>query len=119
MRFGYCTGFAAGMTGPIDYKTLDVIQSAGYDYVEFPLMQLAALAFVGAQDSFPLLSDAKSRMIDTITYHMFEDFHFSEAGIEVICEVEQEGYVMTGMELLMPSKEGECNFSLEFCMRKK
>lgn len=43
MRFGYCTGFAAGMTGPIDYKTLDMIQDAGYDYVEFPLMQLADL----------------------------------------------------------------------------
>lgn len=44
MRFGYCTGFAAGMTGPIDYKTLDMIQAAGYDYVEFPLMQLADLS---------------------------------------------------------------------------
>ena len=43
MRFGYCTGFAAGMTGPIDYKTLDMIEAAGYDYVEFPLMQLADL----------------------------------------------------------------------------
>ena len=43
MRFGYCTGFAAGMTGPIDYQTLEMIQSAGYDYVEFPLMQLADL----------------------------------------------------------------------------
>ena len=43
MRFGYCTGFAAGMTGPIDYKMLDMIEAAGYDYVEFPLMQLADL----------------------------------------------------------------------------
>ena len=43
MRFGYCTGFAAGMTGPIDYRTIDMIASAGYDYVEFPLMQLADL----------------------------------------------------------------------------
>jgi len=43
MRFGYCTGFAAGMTGPIDYKTLALIEQAGYDYVEFPLMQLADL----------------------------------------------------------------------------
>ena len=43
MRFGYCTGFAAGMTGPIDYKTIDMIAAAGYDYVEFPLMQLADL----------------------------------------------------------------------------
>ena len=51
MRFGYCTGFAAGMTGPIDYKTLDMIQSAGYDYVEFPLMQLAELE----EDAFKAL----------------------------------------------------------------
>ncbi len=51
MRFGYCTGFAAGMTGPIDYKTLDMIQAAGYDYVEFPLMQLADLP----QDEFEAL----------------------------------------------------------------
>lgn len=43
MRFGYCTGFAAGMTGPIDYKTLEMIEQAGYDYVEFPLMQLTDL----------------------------------------------------------------------------
>jgi len=43
MRFGYCTGFAAAMTGPIDYQTLDMIEAAGYDYVEFPLMQLADL----------------------------------------------------------------------------
>lgn len=43
MRFGYCTGFAAGMAGPIDYETLELIEKAGYDYVEFPLMQLAEL----------------------------------------------------------------------------
>lgn len=44
MRFGYCTGFAAGMMGPIHYPLLDDIQAAGYDYVEFPLMQVAALS---------------------------------------------------------------------------
>ncbi|MGI6215361.1 MAG: sugar phosphate isomerase/epimerase family protein [Christensenellales bacterium] len=43
MRFGYCTGFAAGMTGSINYNTLKLIESAGYDYVEFPLMQLVDL----------------------------------------------------------------------------
>lgn len=51
MRFGYCTGFAAGMTGPIDYRTLDMIEAAGYDYVEFPLMQLTDLP----QDEFEKL----------------------------------------------------------------
>ena len=58
MRFGYCTGFAAGMTGPIDYKTLDMIQAAGYDYVEFPLMQLADLP----QDEFEALKAYLSGM---------------------------------------------------------
>lgn len=58
MRFGYCTGFAAGMTGPIDYKTLDMIQAAGYDYVEFPLMQLADLP----QDEFDALKAYLSGM---------------------------------------------------------
>lgn len=43
MRFGYCTGFAAGMAGPVDYGTLELIETAGYDYVEFPLMQLSSL----------------------------------------------------------------------------
>lgn len=44
MRFGYCTGFAAGMTGEVNYGLLDEIEAAGYDFVEFPLMQLEALS---------------------------------------------------------------------------
>lgn len=43
MRFGYCTGFAGGMTGPVDYALLHQIDEAGYDYAELPLMQVAAL----------------------------------------------------------------------------
>ena len=40
MRFGYCTGFASNMMGAVNYALLDDIAAAGYDYVEFPLMQL-------------------------------------------------------------------------------
>lgn len=43
MRFGYCTGFAAGMSGPVNYALLEQIEAAGYDFAELPLMQLAAL----------------------------------------------------------------------------
>lgn len=44
MRYGFCTGFAASMSGPIDHPLLDAIAAAGYDFVEFPLMQTAALS---------------------------------------------------------------------------
>ena len=44
MRFGYCTGFASNMMGAVNYALLDDIAAAGYDYVEFPLMQLEALS---------------------------------------------------------------------------
>lgn len=79
-------------------------------------MQLASLAFVGAQDSFPLFSSARSKMIKTISSHEFEDYSFLESGVMVTCDVEQAGYALTGTHLLMPSKEGECYFYLEFSM---
>jgi len=44
VRYGYCTGFASSMTGPVSYPLLEDILAAGYDYVEFPLMQTAALS---------------------------------------------------------------------------
>lgn len=44
MRYGFCTGFAAGMTGDIDHGLVRDIAAAGYDYVEFPMMQIAALS---------------------------------------------------------------------------
>lgn len=79
-------------------------------------MQLAALAFVGARDSFPQFYDARSKMINSISSHVFEDYSFTQAGVNVVCDVEQEGYAMTGMELLAPSEEGECSFYFYFSM---
>lgn len=58
MRFGYCTGFAAGMTGTIQESLLSDIQACGYDYVEFPLMQIEALP----QDGFERLRKRMASM---------------------------------------------------------
>lgn len=44
VRYGCCTGFASSMTGPVSYPLLEDILAAGFDYVEFPLMQTAALS---------------------------------------------------------------------------
>ncbi len=44
IRYGYCTNFASSITGPIFFPLLEDILAAGYDYVEFPLMQTAALS---------------------------------------------------------------------------
>ena len=79
-------------------------------------MQLATLAFVGARDSFPQFGAARSKMIEIISSHVFEDYSFTQAGVNVVCDVEQEGYSVTGMELLIPSEEGECSFYLNFSM---
>ncbi len=79
-------------------------------------MQLASLAFVGAQDAFPQFSSARNKMVKTITDHTFEDYNFTEAGVTVTCDVEQQGYHQTGADLLIPSDEGDCSFYLHFNM---
>lgn len=59
MRYGFCTGFAASMTGPISYPLIDAVAAAGYDYVEFPLMQTAALSDAAFDTLAAYLADAK------------------------------------------------------------
>lgn len=79
-------------------------------------MQLAALSFVGARDEFPHFSLARRKMLQTITSHGFEDYSFTEAGVTVTCDVEHKGYHLAGVELLLPSDEGECSFYMNFTM---
>lgn len=44
MRYGYVTGFASPLKTGIDYPLLNSIKAAGFDFVEFPLTLLSALA---------------------------------------------------------------------------
>ncbi len=41
MRYGYATGFATPVRDKVDDALLTLIQKAGFDFVEFPLMKLA------------------------------------------------------------------------------
>ncbi|NLD33788.1 MAG: sugar phosphate isomerase/epimerase [Clostridiales bacterium] len=43
MRYGYATGFASPIKDAVDYRLLDDIQAAGFDFAEFPLALLASL----------------------------------------------------------------------------
>lgn len=52
MRFGYCTGFATPVKDRIDYRLLENIAAAGYDYAEFPLALLSSLS----EEDFTALS---------------------------------------------------------------
>lgn len=58
MRYGFCTGFASSMTGDIHYGLLDDITAAGYDFVEFPLMQTATLSDEAFDQLSRYLADA-------------------------------------------------------------
>ncbi len=44
MRYGYATGFASPIKDAVDYRLLDDIQAAGFDFAEFPLALLATLS---------------------------------------------------------------------------
>ena len=58
MRYGFCTGFAASMTGDISYELLDKVKAAGYDFVEFPLMQTATLSESAFDELCRYMADA-------------------------------------------------------------
>ncbi len=58
MRYGFCTGFAASMTGDISYALLDKVKAAGYDFVEFPLMQTATLSEAAFDELCRYMADA-------------------------------------------------------------
>lgn len=79
-------------------------------------MQLAALAFVGAQDEFSQFSSARQNMVDQIAACEFKDFDFSEAGIRLTCDVEWAGYERAGNGLLYSLEDGACSFYMEFSM---
>lgn len=79
-------------------------------------IQLAALAFVGAQEEFSQFSSARSKLVEKLSSNSFRDYSFTEAGVTVSCDVEMQGYHVVGDDLLIPSDEGECFFYLQFRM---
>lgn len=58
MRFGFCTAFAAAGEAAVDYRLLRRIKKAGYDFAEFPLMQIASLS----EEDFQKMASAMQEM---------------------------------------------------------
>lgn len=78
-------------------------------------MQLAVLAFVAAQEEFPLFSSARDDMLDIISNHVFSDYVFTESGVNVTCEVEWKGYDQSYNRLISIEEE-ESSYYMEFSM---
>lgn len=82
-------------------------------------MQLAVLAFVGAQEEFRQFSGDRGEIVELIAANDFGDFSFSRAGVNVTCEVEYKGYENPmPMGYLWPEEGLEQQFSLQFAMEK-
>lgn len=83
-------------------------------------MQLAALAFIGAQNEFNHISNDSSRLASEIAEYAAEDFSFSRAGITVSCDVEIIGnaFPVSDFMVLEPLESGECSYYLHFSMKK-
>ena len=82
-------------------------------------MELSALSFIGAQDDFSHFSFDKRKMLNTIDKHEFEDFDFTEVGINVNCDIEHKGFFyVESVDFLAPEDEGICMFSMEYSMSK-
>jgi DNA-binding transcriptional MerR regulator len=82
-------------------------------------MLLASIALAGAQDEMRLFSKIPGRIAEQIQNSTFEDFGFSEAGIEFSCDTEYSGYTDTRSGFLLPEEdEAETYFSLKFSIDK-
>ena len=79
-------------------------------------MELATLAFVGAKNEFSQFSFAREKMIETITSNVFSDYSFTEAKVNVNCDVEYEGYSLVENEFLMCGSNQMASFTMKFSM---
>jgi DNA-binding transcriptional MerR regulator len=82
-------------------------------------MVLASLALAGAQKEMGLFSKIPSRIAEQIEKNTFQDFHFTEAGITVTCDIEYSGYRSAQSYFLLPEEDtAETYFSLDFAIDK-
>ena len=62
------------------------------------------------------VSSAREKMLQIIVAHEFEDYDFTEAGVKVTCDVQWQGYELTGSGTLVSWEEEEASFFMEFMM---
>lgn len=104
--------------------TFDYVSTEDEDNVWVPTcqeqMQLAALAFIGAQKEFNPFANESSQLASEISEYTGDDFSFTKAGITVNCDVEIVGNAsqVADFMILEPLKNGECSYYLSYSMQK-
>lgn len=87
-----------------------------------PYMQLAALAFAGAQREMGPFSGFRDDIVRLIDENARKGFQIEEAGVALRCTVETEGYLAAALDagVFMPIDENgeDAYFSLSFSMEK-
>lgn len=84
-------------------------------------MELAALAFIGAQKDFHPVFNESSQVVSEIAQYTGKDFTFTKAGVTVSCDVEMTGqaHSMADFVVLTPLENGACAYSMQFFMKKE
>jgi len=82
-------------------------------------MLLMSFSYVGAQEGVGIFNNVNDRIARNIVNQSFQDFHFEEEGIEVICNTEYSGFEGANAMYLFPKDDNsENHFYFEFIMNK-
>lgn len=99
--------------------TVDAENNNGFVSTYHEHMFLSSLSLACAQDEMSLFSRMPKRIENAIKNNLFNDFSFTEAGINFVCDVEYSGYIKTQSQLMFPSNAEENYFSLKYTMNKQ
>lgn len=76
-------------------------------------MEMAALAYAGAQKDIGLLFGGSGRIAKAIADHTLEDFRFQASGVDIFCEIDYSGYSVSS-DMLIPRDGAETSYSIVF-----
>ena len=106
-------GYVTGISFTVTAENNDNFVSSYHEH-----MFLSSLSFSCAQNEMTLFSRIPKRIENTIKNNLFNDFSFTEAGINFVCTVEYSGYMNMQSDFMFPSNSEENYFSLKYTMNK-
>ena len=108
-------GYVTGISFELELKN-----NNGWLYSNDMQMALAVLSFVDTHEKIGIFSNVRDDMVEQIKDNSFEDFSFTEAGVNVRCNVEYSGYYYdNGSGMLIPEEPSEKTYyRIEFFMNK-
>lgn len=101
--------------GVLTAVCLDAYSSGGFVYGQRADIQLAALAFAGAQKGLGMFGPERTDMLEYIEDRAFEDFSYTLKDVVLNCDVEYKGYELWdsgGSRMLVPIDGQAQEFSM-------